>query len=120
MHSGGLAWLPGLPNWEHDRGESFPGGVELGGDHVLDAGVQRGARAQDELAQGGYQRGVLVGQLGQLRPGEVDDAHGVVGEVRRLDHPGPRAGGQAGRDVLAVLLVLVPARLAAWSRIRTA
>ena len=53
----------------------------------------------------------LVGQLGQFRSGGVDDAHGVIGEVRRLDHPGPRAGGQAGEDVLAVLFVLVAAGL---------
>ena len=38
---------------------------------------------------------------------------GVVGEIRGLDHPCPRAGRQAGQDVLAVLLVLVPAGLPA-------
>ena len=37
--------------------------------------------------------------------------HGVVGEIRRLDYPRPRAGRQAGDDVLAVLLVLVAAGL---------
>ena len=53
----------------------------------------------------------LPAELGQLRPGGVDDAHGVVGEIRGFDHPRPRAGGQAGQDVLAVLLVLVAAGL---------
>jgi hypothetical protein len=41
----------------------------------------------------------------------MDDAHGVVGEIGRFDHPRPRAGGQAGQYVLAVLLVLVTAGL---------
>jgi hypothetical protein len=57
------------------RGEPCLSGVELAGDHVLDVGGQRGVRAQDELAQGGHQRPVLAGQLGQLRPGEVDDPY---------------------------------------------
>jgi len=33
-----------------DRVEPLLGGVELGGDHLLDAGLQRSVRAQDELA----------------------------------------------------------------------
>jgi hypothetical protein len=45
------------------------------------------------------------------RFGGVDDAHRVIGEVRGFDHPGPRAGLEGGEDVLAVLLVLVAARL---------
>ena len=39
----------------------------------------------------------------------MDQAHGVVGEVGRFDDPGPRAGQQAGSDVLAVLLMLITA-----------
>jgi len=54
---------------------------------------------------------VLAGEPGQLRAGGVDDAHGVVGEIGRLDQPRPRAGSQAGEDVLAVLLVLIAAGL---------
>ena len=64
-----------------DRGEPLPGGVELGGDHVLDVGIQRGVRAQDELAHGRDQRAVLAGKLGDLGAGGVDDSHRVVSEI---------------------------------------
>jgi hypothetical protein len=64
---------------------------------------------RDELAQHRCQGAVLAGQLRQLRPGGVEQAHRVAGEVGCLDHPGPGAGVQAGDDVLAVLLVLVAA-----------
>jgi len=92
-----------------DRGEAPLSGAELAGDHVLDIGLQRGIRAQDQLAQSRCQLAVFAGELGELRPGDVEDADGVAGEVRGLDHPCPRAGRQAGQHVLAVLLVLVAA-----------
>ena len=59
--------------------------------------------------ENGDQRGVLADQYVQLRPGGVDQADRVVGEVRSLDDPRPGAGLQAGGDVLAVLLMLIPA-----------
>jgi|SRR6266851_3618293 len=39
-----------------DRGEPGLGDVELGGDHVLDVGLQRGVRAHDGRAQRRHQR----------------------------------------------------------------
>jgi hypothetical protein len=64
---------------------------------------------EDELAQDRDEGPVLPGQFLDLRPGGVEQADGVVSEVGDLDHAGPGAGGQAGGDVLAVLLVLVTA-----------
>ena len=93
-----------------DRGEPVLGVVELACDRLLDVGVKRGVRAEDKLTQHRYQGMVFAGQRGQFRPGGVDQAHGVVGEVGRFDHPGPRAGQEAGGDVLAVLLMLITVR----------
>jgi hypothetical protein len=47
-----------------DRGEPLPGRIELPGDQVLDVGVKRGVRTQDELAQRRDQRAVLAGEPG--------------------------------------------------------
>lgn len=77
----------------------------------LTSSPSRGVRAQDEHTQGRDQRAVLAGELGQFRPSGDNDAHRVIGEVRGFDHPGPWAGLEGGEDVLAVLLVLVAARL---------
>ena len=94
-----------------DRGEPLLSLVERACDQVLDVGLKGSVRAEDELAQRGDQGSVFSGQLGQLRTGGVDQAHRVVGEVRCFDDSGPGAGVQAGDDVLAVLLVLIPAGL---------
>ena len=47
-----------------DRGEPVLGVVELAGDHVLDVGVKRGVRAEDELTQHWHQGTVFAGQRG--------------------------------------------------------
>ena len=92
-----------------DGSEPFFCFVELAHDHAFDVVPERGVRAQDELAEHGQQGPVLAGAPGQARPGGVEEADGVVGEVGYLDHPRPRAVAQAPCDVLAVLLVLVAA-----------
>jgi len=70
-----------------------------------------GVGAVDQFAEHRHERGVLAGQLARLGAGGVDQANRVVGEVRRLDDPGWRAGLQAGADMFLVLLVCVPVRL---------
>jgi hypothetical protein len=64
-----------------DGGEPARGVVELGGDALLDIGVEGGVGAQDQLAQHRHQRGVLAGQLFQFGPGGVDQPDRVVGEA---------------------------------------
>jgi hypothetical protein len=72
----GTGWLAGgavtvaaphLP----DCGESSLCGVELGGDHVLDGGVQRGVQAEDEFAQGRDERAIFAGELGVSGPWQL-------------------------------------------------
>ena len=97
-----------------DRGEPLSGTVELAEDAVLDIVAQRGVRAPDQVAQDGDQRGVLGGKAVQLGPGGVDQSHAVIREIGGLDDAGPRVALEAGRDVLAVLLVPVAAGLVRW------
>ena len=47
-----------------DRGEPVLGVVELAGDHLLDVGVKRGVRAEDEFTQHWHQGTVFAGQRG--------------------------------------------------------
>jgi hypothetical protein len=47
-----------------DRGEPVLGVVELPSDHLLDVGVKRSVRAEDELAQYRHQRTVFAGHRG--------------------------------------------------------
>src|SRR5262249_60477657 len=73
-----------------------------------------GARAPYRVAQTGDHGRVLGGKPVQLGPRGVDQSHAVIGEIRCLDDAGPRAALQAGRDVLAVLLVPVASGLVRW------
>jgi hypothetical protein len=93
------------------RREPLPGQVELTDDVRFDVLAQRGIWPGDELAQHRHQRGVLGGQLSDLGPGGVHQAHAVVSEIRGLDDPGPGIGGQTSQHVLAVLLVAISPRL---------
>jgi hypothetical protein len=47
-----------------DRGEPVLGVTEVACDHLLDVGVKRGVRTEDELAQHRHPRTVLAGQRG--------------------------------------------------------
>ena len=70
----------------------------------------------DQLGEHWHERCVLAGEPLQPWPGGVDESDAIVGEVGGLDDPGPRAGLQAGGDVLAVLLVPITSGLvtAGW------
>src|ERR1700735_4628674 len=99
--------LPGVP--AADRRETLPGAGQLTEDARLHVVAQGRVRTGDQLAEPRNERSVLGGQFLQPGPGGVDEADAVIGEVGDLDDPGPRAGVQAGRDMLAVLLVGIPA-----------
>ena len=99
-----------LPRITLQSRKPLGGPIELGQDVVLGRSVQRRVRPGDEVAQDRDQRRVFVRQPVQPGPGGVDEADAVVGEVRGLDHPGPRLVPQAVDDVLPVLLVLVAVR----------
>jgi hypothetical protein len=73
--------------------------------------TQRSVGPCDELGEHRHERCVFTGEPVQPWPGGVDQPYAIVGEVGGLDDPGPRAGLQAGGQVLAVLLVTVTSRL---------
>ena len=91
--------------------KALAGPAQLVQDALPGRRVQRRIGPGHQVPEHRDERRVLAGQLFRLRPGGVDEAHAVVGEVGRLDDPPPGRALQAVRDVFPVLLVLVPAGL---------
>jgi hypothetical protein len=64
-----------------DRGDPVLRIVELTCDHLLDVGVEWSVRTEIELPEHRHEGAIFSGQLSELRPGGVEQTHGVVGEI---------------------------------------